>query len=1387
MIRPRRRGDLPKGRGHPVRYAAPGAVILALCLLCHPRTSPAGQVTPGEVLVRWRASAARPLSPGRLAELDSLNEALGLRSETPLLPFRPAAGRRAAPEPEAAALGRWSVLRFDGGIPALELAERYARTSAVEAAQPNYLRRTADFGTDDPLLDEQWGLEAVGWRSRDPGSAEGVLIAVVDSGIDAAHPDLRDQIWRNPAEALGQPGIDDDGNGYVDDVAGWDFTDAPGLPGTGDYLERDADPDDDSGHGTQVAGVAAAAAGNGEGIAGVAPGVRVMPLRAGLVIGGAGYLQDDDVAAAVVYAARNGADVVNLSLGDPVYSPLIDDAVRFALARGLVVVAAAGNEGSSEVFYPARLPGAIAVAAVQRDGRAAPFSNFGPSIDLAAPGVAIHSTRPGGGYGAQSGTSMAAPHVAGAAALVLARHPGYTPLQVLGVLAASARDAGPVPGWDAATGHGLLQIPSAQTEPPLAVAFRVPTAQQRIRPPAFEVELEVTGAAGLELILDWGDGESPGRWHRVEALTWQGPADSAVLWPTAELPPGVYSLRATVRHGPRAHSRRVAVRLAPEGARVLGWSAGRALQGPRWRDLVSWKTDRPSAGRLELTSAAGRVLGLPAPSGRVDQVLVLPSDVPPGAYEVRIFTDGEGVQVRDSLVVRPGAVDRSNPLSGPSLPGGYLMPELSDFDGDGRREVVAMVHGEAGTYAPSAFFEWGETEPAHSTSRRFIPWSRHDLDADGRLELMAVDARRVRLLEQRGAGLYPERQAWEIREAWGGEVLDADGDGRPEMFLRSATAELFRVFESRGDDDYAETAALVNDTPGENELGTRQVAADLDGDGRGDLLTGDSDGDLLVFEAGVDDAYRRSWRDLEEEEFVDGRLVGGGADLDGDGEAEFVSGRLRRDPFDLEGRRWRLSVYGAAGDDEYQREWQGQVLAGSSRGAGIAMADLDLDGQLEWIAVLVPHLYVFRADGDGGFEVVWHEEAGETWRPATGDADGDGRIDLFFNAPDGAIRSLSWTGDAARLGAPPGWRVRSLGRDRVELVWEPVSGAAWYEVDRDDSVVVRVEAGLGLRYARVDSGLVPGGSYGYRVAAIDAEGRRGESSQVQVVKPGEGPVILDVLRSDPRLLAVHFDQPMAPEASQSHRWRLIPEVARPRNGLLDQGGRRLLLSFDQALPDTGTVILEATGVRSARGGLVGLRGSRTVSLRLEPVPPPARLQEAILSEPSRIQLRFDRALSEVRGAEAVVDGGRILVERIDPGEDDRTVWLVLPQATPLRPRGRPYEVEVWGLRDGLGRPLRVRTLVRLEVHRLEEVWAYPNPFDPAGAELTLAGLPGEAEVQVFTVAGELVWSGREDDGDGGLSWTGHNRAGAPVAAGIYLVRVEHEGRVRRLRIAVLPR
>jgi hypothetical protein len=269
----------------------------------------------------------------------------------------------------------------------------------------------SDFVPSDPSLKEQWALADIdaprAWDAVP--SARRAVVAVIDSGVRLEHPDLADALWTNEGEVPGN-GLDDDDNGYVDDVAGWDFVDDdadPSPEGAGDAAN----------HGTHVAGIVAATSGNKVGIAGVAPGALVMPIRA--MQGGAG--RSDWVADGIDYAVRNGARVVNLSLGGA-YSRLVDDAIARAWREGVAVVAAAGNQGGSVATFPAasRSPGVLGVAATNPSRRLASFSNVGAGVDLGAPGVDILSTFGASGYRGMSGTSMAAPHVAGALALRLA-------------------------------------------------------------------------------------------------------------------------------------------------------------------------------------------------------------------------------------------------------------------------------------------------------------------------------------------------------------------------------------------------------------------------------------------------------------------------------------------------------------------------------------------------------------------------------------------------------------------------------------------------------------------------------------------------------------------------------------------------------------------------------------------------------------------------------------------------------------------------------------------------------------------------------------------------------------------------------------------------------
>ncbi len=1336
----------------------------------------AGPPEAAELLIRWAPGAARPT-----VGLDSLHRANGLLTVSAILP----SGRWAARRAGGRSLDRWTRLRFDGSRPLAALLREYGKAPGVERIQPNILRRLTTFSTDDPLLEDQWNLDAVGWTEGDPGSAAGVLVAIVDSGVDDDHPDLAAQIWQNAAEAEGHSGVDDDGNGYVDDVAGWDFTDAPGLPGDGDFVERDADPDDESGHGTHVAGIVAAINNNGLGIAGVAPGATLMVLRAGFNIGSAGYLQDDDVAAAIVYAADNGADVINLSLGDPRYSPLLADAVQYAADLDVVVVAAAGNEGSSQVYYPARLDPTIAVAAAGRTGQRLSFSNHGASIDLIAPGLAVLSTQPGGGYGLLSGTSMAAPHVSAAVALVRAQHPEYSRLQVLGAIVAAAQDRQTV-GWDRSTGHGHLRLPPFTVASPLVVAIVDPPTDRQTSATTIDILAAVEAPTASEYHIEWGRGESPQSFEPITSgVLAAGIGRPTGEWSTEGLEAGRYTLRVRADDAAgRTHEDRVIVDFIRDAANIIDMQVRRVLQGDRWRDVVEWQTDRPASGRLEVHRAGETVLRMTTVAD-TEHVVILPPDLAPGSYGVALVADasagGIGIDT-DSLWVEPSGIRRWDLVRSDQVrPDGYVLPQFSDFDGDGRGELAAMIYG-GGAYGVTSFFEQGVDLPEFTSKLLFIPWESGDFDLDGHADLLAVDARRVRILESGSPGAFPARVAWETADVWGGEVADVDGDGRPELLLPSATGALFRLFEADGDDAYAETAVLVNETPGENDSGSRQSVGDLDGDGSVEWIAGDSDGDLIAFESVGDDTYRRIWSDVIEFADVDGRLLSPAADLDGDGEQEFISGRLQQDPFDVEGRRWTLSVYGAAGDNQYHVEWQTRIMAGTASGTGIAIADIDGDGQLEWIVALMPHLYVFTTDGRGGYEPVYYEQIRRTQRPAVGDFDGDGRQEVVYNRAAGGLESVGWTAPDVRLFAPGAWSAVPAGPDRVSLSWEPVAGATAYRVRRDGEAVAEVEDAGSALYTHIDSGLVSARAYEYEVFAVDSAGASGHSSPSQVVEPGPLPVVTDIERISARQLSISFDQSMGSEASEPFRYHLRPDVTAAEAAVLDRSGQRVVVAFADELPEQEGVSLQLSGLRSVHGGALA---TPTVDVSLLRPIAATRLLTVSATDDLSIDLRFDRPI-DVETAAVTIDGGAIQVEGVAAIAAGLGVGIQLSSQTPLRSRGRGYELSFSGLRDDLGREVEGRAFVMLSPTELTEIVAFPNPFDPRTQVLSVGGLPPEARVRLFSISGELVWSAAENDADGGVRWNGRNDSGQQVAAGIYLLLATHEGRTRRARIAVLP-
>jgi Subtilase family/RTX calcium-binding nonapeptide repeat (4 copies) len=296
---------------------------------------------------------------------------------------------------------------------------------------------------DVAATDSPWGIDRVkapeAWAKGYTG--QGVVVAVIDSGVDYNHPDLKDNIWQNTGEIAGN-NIDDDKNGYVDDVRGWDFVDNDSDPMDSRNFYDELYPEKSSySHGTHVAGTIAAS-NNGFGVTGVAPNAKIMPVRT-LGYGGGSLL---DISSGIRYAADNGADVINLSLGGYYNSAETDTAIQYAIDKGVVVVMSSGNDGFSTPTYPAKNAdrGGIAVGAINQQNTVAYFSNdAGKLLDyVVAPGVGVYSTTPSNNYRFNSGTSMAAPHVAGVAALVLSANSNLKPSQVEDMITQTANPIG---------------------------------------------------------------------------------------------------------------------------------------------------------------------------------------------------------------------------------------------------------------------------------------------------------------------------------------------------------------------------------------------------------------------------------------------------------------------------------------------------------------------------------------------------------------------------------------------------------------------------------------------------------------------------------------------------------------------------------------------------------------------------------------------------------------------------------------------------------------------------------------------------------------------------------------------------------------------------------
>ncbi len=1327
---------------------------------------------------------------------------------------------------------RWVKIVLPDSLQYTFAASLLSQLPEIQAVQPNRVFHL-DFVPNDPYLQEQWALSKIAafsaWDVQ--RGAPHVAVAIIDTGIDYDHNDLAGNIWLNSredvngngtADSADLNGIDDDGNGFIDDIRGWDFTDAPNYPDGGDFLDRDNDPMDESGHGTAVAGIIAATANNGIGIAGLAHPCRLMPLRA-FTSGGNG--EEDDVASAILYAIHHGARVINMSWGDVFVSRIIDDIIRYAESKGVIMVASAGNSATEQIHYPSGFAGVISIGATDDKDNLAGFSNYGATIDLVAPGVNIFTTAMDNRYTTVNGTSFSAPYVSAAAALLLSQDSSLSAQVVRGILTRSTDDLGSR-GWDSFFGAGRLNVATALTQPHYAVAE---ISSPRLDAGLNSGPIEMRGSAWSPMleyyVLSYGEGDNPHEWIEIAPRRDLPVLDGLLgVWNAVPGKEGTYTLRLRVQNRDgSAVEDFVRIFIDHTPPKISQVSLLPMIDGDHHSTLVQFQTDDLCEGSIFYRRrGSGEPFREAVMPYRTRELrLNLSQELISDQAEIRLQArNGAQLVTEDDNLGQYYTTDLSSPpIDGVQfqqtslfIPFGHLLSKTADFNANGLPELIVSTDN-ASSLGLTKFYEFDGTSMSERfvTNTPLIPRDIGDADGDGKPELLCGFGYSSYLLESPQPGQWPSEPAtqWEGdggTQFWASRITDLDRDQKAEIILRvvkpaqSGSTDQFEAWETVGDDQFTFVAAFPNPTTGANQNGVpRCEVGDFDGDGKEEILLGDSDGDIFIYENTGDNSFAVTWLDrLPLQDSIDYLSVG---DYDGDGMLEIAAGchsdpNLNTEHY-YDSRHWYYRIYDSAGDNLFAPAAEWRFFGFESPkdfAAGISSGDVDADGRDEVLLCLFPDFYLVDYTAEKQYRVTFHHVPVQSNGATVVDADNDGQKEFWLG--DGQrTHAFVQVGAAGAPAAPVGVSAKPLDERQVKLSWRAVAGADQYVVHRGTDADHLVALDLTTEASYLDDSVQSGEQYSYAIITIDNDRSPSFSPQSRIVsaRPGKRPFLVKAEMETVESVRLRFSEPMNENIKLPANYLFSDDLGRPTSVVHDASGQEVVLSLARTFDRNATYSLTTFHLEDLDGTPMDTtRNSVTFVVNL-PKSTPYLVGGQVLGG-NEIVLIFsepmEQASIETTSNYDLGPDTQIRTASLAAGSKDR-VHLSISSQKPFGALGKTYTVRVRNLRSASGMPMQAGRgdflqLIFARTH-LADVFTYPNPYHPKDGTnaITFANLTRDADIRILTIDGQLVRTLHEDNGDGGVQWDLRDENGKDVAAGIYLYRVESSKQSAMGKLAIL--
>ncbi len=1313
-------------------------------------------------------------------------------------------------------LGRIIKITFNKPVDESSFVALQNEDPSIEYIQSSKIYKM-DMTPNDSLVSQQWGLEKIkafeAWDITE--GADSVLLAIIDTGIDYLHPDLHNKIKLNPGE-IGTDsnghdkrsnGIDDDDNGFIDDYQGWDFTDRVGFPfdsSGGDYLTWDNNPMDEYGHGTYIAGIAAAETNNITGIAGTAPNIKILNLRA---FDPGGYGEEDDVAAAILYAVQMGAKVINMSFGDNSFSFVLRDVIRYAYSKNIVLVGSAGNSGSDEPHYPSGYSEVICVGNSTQEDYRATNSNYGSTLDLMAPGTQIFTTAMDNGYAFVSGTSASSPFVSGASALILSRN-SFTNEEVKQILKSTSDDIG-TPGWDIYTGAGRLNLYNAlNVGAPSIIKFENPTQDFSTFSDSIQITATVLSPYFVNYQLDYGYGLNPDNWvSLIPDGRNQFVNKHIYTLDISQLPDSVYGLRIVVNlTNGRTLEERVnfnIIRTAPEALLV---TLGPALYGEKATVLASVYTNQPcvtkmfyrklgSAGSFDFVTLDGfntnNEFVKNVHYGFIPKQLVEQNSV----YEV--YMQAENLVGKKTTVLNPSGQDSiftipveynadmaAEYVQPYSLPKGSIYEDPVNFITNDQNEVLSrQFYTSEDVYYTLYKLSNYSFSPVDSIKNK-LPRDVGDFNNNGKTDLLSSNIGTGYIDEQTSEGTFTLQNKFidSSNTFWPALSDDLDGDGKPEVIaFDQNTDSTLSVWKFDNDLAHTGTKFLSNFTPDRyngNQLGLpHSVVTDLDNDGHKEFWMIDEDGDIFSFESNGSGGYTPFLQDstffMSSAEF----LTAG--DFDGDGQEEIAVLLHSLTAYDI-APFYILNVYKYSGNSLQNIYQEGFIDASTEFSGGgtfrsidnsIRFADIDNDGVDELILFVFPYSYIFK-DEFGDVKIISYKENINSNSIFVGDLNKNNVPEVAFPTQTG-IQFIEFA-VSNKAGTPYNLSGYSMDSVSVHLSWS--GSGQFYYLYRGlsaDSLTLIDSSGTNEFN---DFQIQPRKEYyyavqGYDVTKPDPLSNLSPVIQVYSHKPGS---VISVISRTRKNIQVTFSERVNNTIENLESF-LVSGIGYP-NSVSPANQYSYVLSYNENLP-IGTNTLITSRLKDFYGSPISID---TTMFNVESVNTPDEffVSSFEILGPYRIRIVFNRDVNPTEAKNPVnysFDPANSVTSVDVDASDPKVIYLDLKGNKPVGSIGKEYRLRIVNLtstegimiNSGAGSYLVLTGYAK----DLSDVYIYPNPAKVASGKMTFANLPKRAKIIIWNLNGIRINELDETDGNGGVDYNMRDESGQELGSGIYIYRI----------------